>query len=446
MPITARFVIQTASAFLTVGFLALFAIVGMTMWLSNRAQNFTDAVAVDLALRTAASELRDALRTAEASQRGYLLTGNEIYLAPYDTAKTQAERQLKIVQDALKSDADRAAMMARLAAVVAEKFAETDGTIAAKSAGADAEAIAVIRTNRGKALMDEANVFLTGIILTSEERLSARGMEQRQNADRLRAVSIIAGLVIVVVVTGVVITVVRYAREIAQARDEVRAANVGLEERVQTRTADLARARARAETLLAEVNHRVANSLQLVAALVKLQSNAVKETAAKDALAETQGRITAISLVHKKLYTSGDVKAVALDDYLRGLLEHLETAMRAEGHTATLRLELEPLTLPTDRSVSVGVVVTEWVTNAFKYAYPDGHGEVRVRLARTPAGGAELTVEDDGIGRGAAPVSKGTGIGTRIVNMMAADLDAKIAYENRAPGTTARLVLPEART
>lgn len=444
MPISSRFVVQATTGFLVVGFLALFAIVGMTVWLGERANNFFDTAALARDTRNAAIELRDALRTAEASQRGYLLTGNEIYLAPYDTAKALAQRQLANLSRSMASNAQAGPMLQRLTTVVGEKIGEMDQTIALKSARRDAEALATIRTNRGKALMDEANVFLYGVILSADERLTAGGVEQQQNALMLRWASVIGAFVIIVVVAGVTITVLQYARETAQARDEVRTANLSLEERVERRTADLALARERAEVLLAEVNHRVANSLQLVAALVRQQSNAVTDAAAKDALAETQARIYAISLIHKSLYNSGDVRFVALDDYIRGLLDHLETSMRAEGHTASLSHDIEPMKLRTDTSVSLGVVLTEWVTNAFKYAYPERPGEIRVRLKRTADGQAELVVEDDGIGRSEASPVKGTGVGTRIVNVMAATMQAHIEYLKGQPGTAARLVFSTA--
>jgi two-component sensor histidine kinase/CHASE3 domain sensor protein len=444
MPISSRFVIQATTAFLIVGFLALFGIVGMTVWLNERAQIYFDESLAARDTRNAAIELRDAVRTAEASQRGFLLTGNEIYLAPYDTAKALAQRQIGVLRRSLANEDRSTPMLGRLTSVLDEKIAEMDQTIALKSARQDAAALAAIRTNRGKALMDEANVFLYGIILSAEERLSLGGIEQQRNAAMLRWVSIIGAIVIIVVVGGVTFTVLQYARETAQARDEVRQANLTLEDRVKQRTADLALARERAEVLLAEVNHRVANSLQLVASLVKLQSNAVKDAAAKEALAETQGRIYAISLIHRSLYGSGDVRFVALDEYLRGLLEHLETSMRAEGHTASLRHEIEPMKLRTDTSVNLGVVVTEWVTNAFKYAYPEHPGEIRVRLKRNGSGKAELVVEDDGVGRSEVAPVKGTGLGTRIVNVMAAAMQAQIEYLPRERGTAARIAFTAA--
>jgi two-component sensor histidine kinase/CHASE3 domain sensor protein len=441
MPISSRFVVQSSIFLLGVGLFALLVIVGTTIWLNERSQAYFREVIEARDVRSAAVELRSTLQTAEASQRGFLLTGNEIYLAPYDSAKTLAERQLGTLRQTLPAEAQ--SMLQRLGAVIREKVEEMDQTIALKADGRDSEVQAILRTNRGKALTDEANVFLSGIVRAADERLTEGVNEQRENAAFLRLASIVSAVVIVLVVGGVSITVARYARDIAQARDEVRALNASLEDRVARRTADLAQERDRAEVLLAEVNHRVANSLTLIASLVRLQANALKDQAAKDALEETQARILAISLVHRRLYSSGDVRFVELDEYLSGLLEHLETSMRAEGHGGTsLSHELEPLRLRTDASVNLGVVVTEWVTNAFKYAYPDRAGDVRVRLRRLPDGRAELVVEDDGIGRKDDAPARGTGLGTRIVKGVAAAMRAEVAYLGRQPGTAARLVFP----
>ena len=105
----------------------------------------------------------------------------------------------------------------------------------------------------------------------------------------------------------------------------------------------------------------------------------------------------------------------------------------------SLSYTLQPVRLPTDSSVNLGVVVTEWVTNAFKYAYPEGSGEIRVSLNQTTDGEVELQVEDDGVGRADGAPAKGTGLGTRIVTAMAQSLGAVVEYRARAPGLTARL-------
>ncbi len=133
------------------------------------------------------------------------------------------------------------------------------------------------------------------------------------------------------------------------------------------------------------------------------------------------------------------LRVVDLDEYLAAILDHL--AKSNEGRGAKLRYVIEPLKLATDVSINLGVVVTELVTNAFKYAYPDGKGEVRVKLSSLPDNLVELTVEDDGVGRDASG-TKGTGLGTRIVQTMASSMEATVDYLKRAPGTTARLIFP----
>lgn len=427
---------------LTIGFLALLVIVGTTLWLVERGNTLFEQSALQRTIRIAAVELRDYLRTAESSERGFLLTGNQIYLAPYDTAKTRALQGLEDLSRSIPASAPNRAMLPRLSEAVGQKIADMDSSIALKAAGRDAQAMELIQSNRGKALMDEINVFLYGAILTADENAALNSAEQQRNAALLRWISAGAAVVIVLVVFVVAFNVYRSARDLKMARDEVQAINLTLEERVKARTADLALARERAEVLLAEVNHRVANSLQLVAVLVRMQMRSVTDAAAKEALAETQSRINAISLIHKSLYTSGDVFNVALNDYLGAMLSNLETAMKKDGHTAILKCYLEPMSLRTDASVSLGVAVQELVTNAFKYAYPDEQpGEVRVRLKRLADGKAELTVEDDGVGIAPDTRHAGTGLGSKIIQTMASALQTQVEYINRKPGTAARLVL-----
>lgn len=202
-------------------------------------------------------------------------------------------------------------------------------------------------------------------------------------------------------------------------------------------------ARDRAELLLAEVNHRVANSLALVAALVRMQISAIAEPMAKDALAETQARISAIAGLHRRLYTSDDITTVDLDEYISSLISELDTSMKAAGHASRIRTELEPLTVPTDKAISIGMIVTELVTNAYKYAYPgNAEGEVRIYIRRETDGTAILRVEDDGIGWDGEGEAQGTGLGTRIVKAMASSLNTSIVYGNGVGGTRLTIGLP----
>jgi two-component sensor histidine kinase len=207
---------------------------------------------------------------------------------------------------------------------------------------------------------------------------------------------------------------------------------------VQAETA-LRASNARLEALLHEVNHRVANSLQLVSAFIHIQSRALTDPAAKMALDDTQARITAIAQVHKRLYTAHDVEGVAMDDYLAALVAELEATWSTPQSPRPLILNAQPLRLTTDRAVSLGVIVNELVSNACKYAYPAGaRGEIRIDLARDN-GHFLLRVEDDGSGMVAAAAPKGTGVGTKLIGAMAASLGATLAYDTDHAGVRATL-------
>jgi len=133
-----------------------------------------------------------------------------------------------------------------------------------------------------------------------------------------------------------------------------------------------------------------------------------------------------------------------MDEYLAGLVEELGKSVgpgpSPEGGSPRLSLRAQSMRVTTDQAVSLGVIVTELVTNAVKYAYAPGEdGEIRVVLEAAAEGRAILTVEDDGPGLGDG-TPKGTGLGGKIVSAMAGGLRSAVEFDADHPGVRARLV------
>ena len=114
------------------------------------------------------------------------------------------------------------------------------------------------------------------------------------------------------------------------------------------------------EVLLREVNHRVSNSLQIIASLLHLQANSSTQQDVKAALTNAMGRVAAVAQVHRRLYTSHDFKTVMLNQYLEALLEDLRRS--AEGNKMSrLTLKADPVEIDPDRAVAIGIIVNELV-------------------------------------------------------------------------------------
>lgn len=225
---------------------------------------------------------------------------------------------------------------------------------------------------------------------------------------------------------------------LAAALDQVRIRHA-LERDKALAEQQLRESNARLEALLHEVNHRVANSLQLVTAMIRLQAGALESEEARQALGDTERRIDAIAQVHRRLYTSDDVEGVDMCDYLGALVEELGEAWSSDEPKRSLRLTAEPIRLPPDRAVSLGVIVNELVSNAFKYAYgPTEPGEVRVSLVAA-GNGYELAVEDDGVGMDPTPRIQGSGLGSKLIRAMAQSLKSKVEFDSAGSGVRAVL-------
>jgi two-component sensor histidine kinase len=191
------------------------------------------------------------------------------------------------------------------------------------------------------------------------------------------------------------------------------------------------------EVLLREVNHRVGNSLQIIASLLHLQASSSGQDDVKAALTNAMGRVAAVAQVHRRLYTSHDLKSVLLNQYLEALLEDLRRSAES-NRMSRLTLNAEPIEIDPDRAVAIGIIVNELVMNAVKYAYPDCAGPIHVEL-RGYGDELELSIADDGVGLNVKTDPRSTGMGQRIVTAMAQKLDAEVERDPEHAGT--RIVL-----
>jgi two-component sensor histidine kinase len=190
------------------------------------------------------------------------------------------------------------------------------------------------------------------------------------------------------------------------------------------------------EFLVGEINHRVQNSLQLVSSFLSLQARESNDAALQKSIEEARRRIAAVSLVHRRLYSSDQLETIDAARYTDELLSDLGSSFGAEWERHLVR-DLQPVMLPNDRAVGLGLVLTELVINANKYAYGGAPGPLRVTLAED-RNLFRLVVADDGVGRG----SRRAGFGSRLLNGLVGQLSGTIEYQDNRPGTRAVLSAP----
>lgn len=199
------------------------------------------------------------------------------------------------------------------------------------------------------------------------------------------------------------------------------------------------------EALLQEIHHRVKNNLQIIASLLSLQSGYIQDPQMLTQFKESQGRIRSMALIHEKLYQSETLAAVDLADYVRTLVNIL---MRSYSATGAVRLEtcLETASVSIDTAVPVGLMLNELLTNALKYAFPDGRkGCLRVSLRCTADGLICLGVHDDGVGLPAdLKLDQAKTLGLRLVRMFAQQLRAEVTLGSDAGGTCFDIQFKEA--
>lgn len=191
--------------------------------------------------------------------------------------------------------------------------------------------------------------------------------------------------------------------------------------------------------LLQELQHRVANSLQIIASVLMQSARKVQSVETRGHLQDAHHRVMSVAALQQQLATSqiGDVK---LKPYLTNLCGSIGASMIHDRDALTLDVDIDESVVPADRSISLGLVVTELVINALKHAYPGQKGGRIMVSYRATGADWSLIVADDGVGMPKAAEDSKAGLGTSIVKALAGQLAAEIAVTEASPGTIVTLV------
>jgi two-component sensor histidine kinase len=193
------------------------------------------------------------------------------------------------------------------------------------------------------------------------------------------------------------------------------------------------------DMLLKELEHRVGNSLQIIAAIILMKSKLVTSEETRLQLEDAHKRVMSVATVQQYLHVSGAAGPIEMAPYLAKLCESLKTSMIGDYRPANLNVTSDAGTVTSREAVSLGLIVTELILNALKHAFPDNDKPDRQIAVRFEVAGSnwKLSVVDNGIG---APVGvfaqAKSGLGTSIVNALAQQLDAKVEVLSGAQGTT----------
>jgi light-regulated signal transduction histidine kinase (bacteriophytochrome) len=187
--------------------------------------------------------------------------------------------------------------------------------------------------------------------------------------------------------------------------------------------------------LIREVNHRVQNSLTLVSSFLGLQARHADSVAAEQ-LNEARRRVRAVSMVHSRLYRAEAGASVDMARYFAELIDDLGASMGGDW-PALMEADLAPVRMDAGRAVTVGLILTELIINAQKYAYDGGAGRIRVCLEEAPDA-FRMTVEDQGRGGHA----QGDGFGSLMIRSLVGQLGGDLVYSDAGPGVRAVLKAP----
>ena len=192
------------------------------------------------------------------------------------------------------------------------------------------------------------------------------------------------------------------------------------------------------DTLLEELQHRIANSLQIIASIILMKARVVQSEETRFHLEDAHKRVLSIAAVQKQLHASGAAGQIKIAPYLSQLCESLATSMIGDTRPISLKVVGEGGSATSRQAESLGLIVTELVMNALKHAFPGDKDKGEITVAYDMIGtNWKLSISDNGIGKPPGGFAQPkSGLGTGIVKALASQLDAQVETVAGSGGTT----------
>ncbi|MET3527019.1 sensor histidine kinase [Phenylobacterium koreense] len=401
-------------------FLAFAALGGAFVWYDRAA----GALVHTHEVRAQVDGLRQSLTEAESAQRAFILTGDSQFTRRLDAAGVEARARIAALETATRNSPNQQQRLDDLRGLMETRLATIEETIAARRSGSPGAAIQIIMRGEGVQAMDEVRRIARDI---EQEEARLQEVRARQVA-AVRAVIIVALILFALILT---LLFVKALRDISLDRE----AEADAAERLSRLLADRT-------LLLDEVNHRVKNSLQQIASVVRLQSRSVEHADAREALDKTLDRIMAVGRVHEQLYQPGEtVGRFHAGHYAESLARDLVDSLGREDIALVTRIESIELDLK--QAVPLALILNELITNALKYGCPaDRPSTIRVGLG-TDGERYRLSVADDGDGlpKDFSPTVK-RGLGMRAIEALAKQLGGQFEIEQAKVGASFAVIFP----
>jgi chemotaxis protein methyltransferase CheR len=191
------------------------------------------------------------------------------------------------------------------------------------------------------------------------------------------------------------------------------------------------------DILLQEMQHRVSNSLQIIASILLIKARTVQSEETRLQLEDAHKRVLSVAAVQQHLDAAGRGGLIEIGNYLSRLCETLAQSMIGDSRPISLKVEADAGTIVSHQAVSIGLIVTELVMNALKHAFPGGKKDAAILVSyKVSDADWKLTVSDNGGGKPdlSASLKKG-GLGASLVQSLAKQLDAQVNTASDAHGT-----------